>query len=470
MSRRDVSGLRNLDWMTFSVYLSLVGVGWLMIYTVGYDESRPLSDMIFDLSTNIGKQTLFIIVSFTALMLILFIDWKFWRTFAYPIYAISMLLLILVLFFGIKVKGATSWFSILGFTLQPAEFAKFGTCLAVSAYLSTYSTNLTYFKSQLTVFGLFTLPIVLIILQPDAGSALIFLSFLIVLFREGFSVNVYILGISIITVFILGLVYNPIYIIVSLILICLLAMMSYHKNKLYWLSGFLVLTVGSYLLLQRGYLWETLGLNAIALAIMTYIQYQSRRSHILKPIFTILVVGGLFSFAANYTFNNFLKSHQQDRINVWLRPSLCDPQGSLYNVLQSKMAIGSGGFEGKGFLEGTMTKLNYVPEQSTDFIFCTIGEEQGFIGTLGIVGLFLLLLLRITILAERQKAEFSRYYAYCVAGILFLHFFVNIGMTMGLVPIISIPLPFISYGGSSILGFTIMIAVLLSLDSNRLTA
>lgn len=201
---------------------------------------------------------------------------------------------------------------------------------------------------------------------------------------------------------------------------------------------------------------------------MLYLLYRNRKGRLVSQVSALLVIGSVVTFSASYFFNNILERHQQDRINVWLRPSICDPQGALYNVLQSKMSIGSGGFRGKGFLQGNMTKLNYVPEQSTDFIFCTIGEEQGFIGSLSIIALFLLLILRIVSIAERQRSEFSRFYAYGVAGILFIHVFVNIGMTMGLVPIIGIPLPFISYGGSSILGFTLMIGVLLRLDSKRL--
>jgi len=470
MSRRNISGLANLDWMTFSLYLSLVGVGWLMIYTVGYDDQKTFSSMVFDLNTNIGKQTLWILVSFLLMLFILFIDWNFWRTFAYLLYAAAMIALILVLVIGIKVKGATSWFSIFGFTLQPSEFAKFGTCLALAAYLSTYGTDLKNFRSQFICFALFLFPMGLIFLQPDAGSALVFLSFLLVLFREGFSVNFYILGFSVITVFVLGLVYNPMLIILGMIQISILGLITYQKNKLYWLGGFVALITLSILAITKDLLPYALGVNFLALLGFAFLQWKERRQHLIRPIFTLIVIGSIFSITANYTFNNILQSHQQDRINVWLQPSLCDPQGALYNVLQSKMAIGSGGLQGKGFLQGTMTKLNYVPAQVTDFIFCTVGEEQGFIGTLGIIGLFILLLLRITVIAERQRSDFSRHYAYGLVGVLFIHFFVNIGMTMGLVPIIGIPLPFISYGGSSILGFTIMIAVLLSLDRNRLTS
>jgi len=471
MSSRNVaSGLKNLDWITLSLYLSLVAIGWLMIYAVSYEEGRGFTEMIFSLGNIVGKQTMFIGISLIMLLLLLFIDWNFWRTFAYLIYATTIIMLILVLVIGKEINNATSWFAIAGFTLQPSEFAKLGACLAMSAYLSTYSTQLSKFKSQVTAIGLFVLPIILILLQPDAGSALVFTSFLIVLFREGFNSNLYILGITLATVSVLGLVFNPIYILIGIVLLAILVMVNFQKkNKLYWVIGFSAYVILSISAITQGLELPVLGITSIALVVMTYLQYKGRRRDIIKPMYFLLVVAGFFAVASNYTFNK-LPRHQQDRLNVWLQPSKADPRGALYNVIQSKNTIGSGGLQGKGFLEGTMTKLNYVPEQSTDFIFCTVGEEQGFVGTVGIVGLFLLFLLRITVLAERQRADFSRYYAYSFAGILFVHFFVNIGMTMGLVPVIGIPLPFISYGGSSILAFTMMTGILLSLDSNRLTA
>jgi len=471
MSSRNVaSGLKNLDWITLSLFLSLVAIGWLMIYAVSYEESRGFTEMVFSLDNNIGKQTMFIGVSLVMLLLLLFIDWNFWRTFAYLIYAVNIVMLVLVLIFGKEINNATSWFAIAGFTLQPSEFAKLGAALAMSAYLSTYSTQINNLKSQVTAIGLFIVPIILIMMQPDAGSALVFTSFLIVLFREGFNANLYILGISVATVSILGLVFNPIYILLGLALLAIFTMVNFQKKKkLYWLMGFLAYMVLSISGMIQGFEIPVMAITGIALLGMTYLQYQDRRRDIIKPMYFLLVIASFFAVASNYTFNK-LPRHQQDRLNVWLQPSKADPRGALYNVIQSKNTIGSGGLQGKGFLEGTMTKLNYVPEQSTDFIFCTVGEEQGFVGTVGIVGLFLLLLLRITVLAERQRADFSRYYAYSFAGILFVHFFVNIGMTMGLVPVIGIPLPFISYGGSSILAFTMMTGILLSLDSNRLTA
>lgn len=469
MSRRDNYGGVNVDWMTFVLYIALVLIGWMMIYAAGYNEENPAS--IFDLNTNIGKQTLFIGASFIVLFLASIIDWKFWRTFAYPIYGFAIFLLILVLIIGVKIKGATSWFRLPGgFTLQPAEFAKFATNVALAAFLSTYSTNIKIFRHQVIAFSLFLFPMFLIFLQPDAGSALVFSSFLIMLYREGLSPNFYIVGFVTLLLFILGLVFDPLSILLGLIMISTLVLMLNLKNIIYWLISFAVLLTASIFMLAQNLFSPVLIINASIFLIFTAILWQSRKSALIMRLFALLFLGVLIVFSANYTFNNLLKPHQQDRMNVWLQPSKCDPQGSLYNVIQSKMTIGSGGFEGKGFLNGTMTKLNYVPEQSTDFIFCVIGEEQGFIGSFGIIGLISLLLYRIVVLAERQRSDFSRHYAYGVAGIIFIHFFINIGMTLGLVPIIGIPLPFISYGGSSIMGFTLLIGVLLKLDSNRFTA
>ncbi len=467
MSKRDDKNLLGgLDWMIFSIYLSLVGVGWLMIYTVGYDEDNTAG--ILNLSTNIGKQTFFIGISLVILLFTWIIDWKFWRTFAYLIYAIGMLKLLGVLIFGITVKGATSWYSIGGFTYQPSEFAKFATCLAMAAFLSTYNTNIKHRASLITAVSLFVAPMFFVLLQPDAGSALVFLSFLFVLYRAGLSVNFYIVGFVTTALFILGLVFPAEIVVTGLLQLVGLVLIFNFKQKRFWLIGTGLLIVASVVGIKYGYIIPVFAANFIGLLGIMYMLYRSRRGRLVSQVSALLVIGSVVTFSASYFFNNVLESHQQDRINVWLRPSICDPQGALYNVLQSKMSIGSGGFKGKGFLQGNMTKLNYVPEQSTDFIFCTIGEEQGFIGSLSIIALFLLLILRIVSIAERQRSEFSRYYAYGVAGVIFIHVFINIGMTMGLVPIIGIPLPFISYGGSSMLGFTIMIGVLLRLDSKRL--
>ncbi|MBV6653149.1 MAG: rod shape-determining protein RodA, partial [Mameliella sp.] len=302
-----------------------------------------------------------------------------------------------------------------------------------------------------------------------AGSALVFTSFLLVFFREGLSPIYYIVGIVGSTLLVLGFIYPPVPIIFGTILTGTAVLSYYFEKSLrtYAWIAIGLLAIAAYNLSALGYELYMVGGAALFFIAASVIAYQQRNGRLALLMAFFLFLGSGLAFASNYAFNYVLKPHQQDRINVWLQPEKCDERGSLYNLTQSKAAIGSGGLEGKGFLNGTMTKLNYVPEQSTDFIFCTIGEEQGFIGTAGIILLFLLLLLRITVVAERQKSNFARHYAYCVAGILFMHIFINIGMTMGVTPIIGIPLPLISKGGSSLLGFTIMISILLKLDKHR---
>ena len=465
MSRR-VSGIRNIDWMTFSLYLALLFIGVMMVYAANYDEKA--SNSLLDIGTVIGKQMMWIGVSLTLLFFTLLIDRKFWMTFAYFIYALSILLLILVLVLGVEIKGATSWFRIAGFTLQPSEFAKFGTCLAISSFLSTYSTSLKNLRSVVTSIGIFFIPIVLILLQPDAGSALVFLSFFLLLFREGLSANLYLFGILAFSILIAGFVFEPQQII--FVLFCLASLVSIgtlKSYKPYLFISFAILLVGTYFAWANGFfLYGFIASAIFSIGLILY-HFQKGDRRMVTPMLMLLSIGSFIAIFANFFFNNLLRSHQQERINVWLRPHLCDPHGSAYNLFQSLLTIGSGGLQGKGFLNGTMTKLNYVPEQSTDFIFCTIGEEQGFIGSFAIISLFLLLLIRIVTIAERQRNDFGRHYAYSVAGIIFIHFFINIGMTMGLAPVVGIPLPFISYGGSSLMGFTLMLAVLLKLDSNR---
>ncbi|MDX1586438.1 MAG: rod shape-determining protein RodA, partial [Balneolaceae bacterium] len=381
--------------------------------------------------------------------------------------ALSLALLVAVLLVGVEIKGATSWFSFAGFSFQPSELAKFGTCLAMASYLSSYRTDLKKVSSQLIAFSLMAAPMVLILLQPDAGSAIVFTSFLIVLYREGLPGSYYAIGFFLAFSLLFGLLFPPELVIFAFIAICLVALALQFKARLYWLFGALVVVFAALASLRYGYLLEAVIASfGIFLLTSIYLQWRGKGS-INTLLYTGLVVGSIVVYGSNYAFHNLLKPHQQDRLNVWLHPEQADPRGSLYNVLQSKMAIGSGGLQGKGFLKGTMTNLNYVPEQSTDFIFCTIGEEQGFIGSFAVIVLFLLLLLRITVIAERQRLTFARIFAYSVGGILFLHFFINIGMTIGITPIIGIPLPFISKGGSAMIGFTLMLAVLLRLDGDR---
>lgn len=463
---RASGGLRNIDLITFSIYLGLVAIGWLMVYTVGYGEGYP-DDIFKYLTTQSGKQTIWMGISFVVFAIIMLLDWKFWSTFAYPIYAVGLFLLVAVLFFGSQKNGATAWFSFGGFSFQPSELAKFGTTLAVSSFLSYYSTSLKQLKSQIIAFGLILTPMILILLQPDAGSALVFLSFFILFYREGLSPTLYLVGGFCGLLLILGLIIPTQQISFVLLALAVCILFFQFKPLSYWMVGAIALVGGAYYVATVNQWLIALGGLALSFAIAAWFVNKMRKARLVWLLSAALIVGSGIAFVANYAFNSVLKPHQQDRIKVWLKPEECSEKGSLYNVTQSKMAISSGGFEGKGFLNGTMTRLNYVPEQSTDFIFCTIGEEQGFVGTFGVIILFLLLLIRLTILAERQRSTFSRHYAYCLAGILFIHFFVNIGMTMGLLPIIGIPLPFISKGGSSLLGFTTMLAVMLKLDSHR---
>ena len=469
--RQNNSGLvlRNTDLVTFSIFLALVGIGWMMIYTVNLDEMDGVGIGGFFFTT-IGKQTIWIILSLLVFFFIFLIDWKFWRTFAYPIYAITMIFLAGVLVFGTTIKNATSWYTIGGFSIQPSEFAKLGTALAVAGFLSAYSTNLKQPGSILTVLGIILLPFVLIVLQPDPGSALVFLSFFIVFFREGLSSNYYAIGISATTLLIIGLVSSPVSVVTVLLLLAIGVMAYQMKPQLYWVLGSVALIVLTRILtvqLEGSALYILYGLTAIAVGLGLWLTNKEKKGTLARLLAVAVVLGGMVASVSNYAFNNILKPHQQERINVWLQPQKSDPQGARYNVIQSQMAISSGGSWGKGFTNGKMTQLNYVPEQSTDFIFCTIGEEQGFVGSLGIIGLFLVLLLRFTIIAERQRSAFSRQFIYGVAGIFFIHFLINIGMTMGLMPVIGIPLPFISKGGSSLLGFSMMIGILLKLDANR---
>ena len=458
-----------MDWVSFSLYLSLVVIGWLMIYTVGYGDGYEKQGLDFILKTSAGKQALMIGISLVLFFLVTVIEWKFWRTVAFIVFIASMLSLLLVLLIGSTIKGATSWFHLPGgFSLQPSEFAKFGTALALSAFLSSYSSDLSHFKTRVNSIAIFALPIFLILMQPDAGSALIFLSFFIVLFREGMPIAPYALGGLLFLLFLSTLTLGSEYTILGVLTVLIFFLVSnLKKTGLYHYLGFFAWLAGAVLSLQYGFQIYGFGVSLLLLIGLCLYHWLNRQ----PKMGTISLIGGNLAIglilSVNYGFNNILKPHQQDRLNVWLNPEKCDPQGSLYNVLQSKLAIGSGGFQGKGFLQGTLTKLNFVPEQSTDFIFCTIGEEQGFIGSVSVILLYTYFIFRLTVLAERQRNDFSRMYIYSIAGILFVHFFINIGMTMGLVPIIGIPLPFISYGGSSLLAFSIMIAVALKLDSHR---
>ncbi len=407
----------NIDKISILFYLLLICFGWISIYASQYNDDISFS---IDLTSRYGKQFLFIVIACFVAFLTLIIDWKFYYSLSYLFYISILLLLIIVLFKGNIVGGSSSWFELGAFKFQPSEFAKFTTGLALAKYYNNIHFKEISFLAKTKAYGIIILPFLLIILQNDLGTALVFTAFALVLYREGLSGNILIFGIGLAVLFIFTLLIEKI------LLIGILA-------------GIIIVLI---LLTRR----------------------KKKEIMILVSIFILCVS---FVLSVNYIFNNILASHQRTRINVLLGKEI-DPQGAGYNLIQSKIAIGSGGFSGKGFLNGTQTRFDFVPEQSTDFIFCTIGEEWGFLGSLLFMILYLGLLLRILFLAERQRSNFSRIYGYSVATILFIHFVINIGMTIGLVPVIGIPLPFISYGGSSLVGFTILLFIFLNLDSYRL--
>lgn len=408
------------DWLSILLYFSLALLGWLNIYAAVYDPANITG--LFDLSTNSGKQLLWIGTASIIIIFIMAMDFRFWETFSILLYAVVMLLLLSVLIFGREVNGAKAWFEVGSFRLQPAEFAKFTTALVVAKYLQRSDRKITDPKHLFVVASILLLPLGLIFLQPDWGTALVFASFLLVLYREGLTPLPLIIGLVAGMVLILALVVPKLYLIIG--------------------TGVLAVLI---IALGRKYWQRILGVGLAA----------------------ALVIGMVLSVDYIMNTSNLLKPHHKNRIMVLVNPNI-DPLGVGWNVTQSKIAIGSGGFFGKGFLDGTQTKFDFVPEQSTDFIFCTIGEEHGWIGSTALIVLFVALLLRLVYLAERQKSRFARIYGYAVASILFMHFALNIAMTIGLFPVIGIPLPFFSYGGSSLWSFTLLLFIFLKIDAHRL--
>ncbi len=437
-----------------------------MLYAAVYE--KDVEQHIFSLSSTVGSQTIWIIISLVSFWLVVNIDWKMWNTFAYPLFGISIAMLVLVLLVGVEVKGARSWFRIGSFSFQPAEFAKLTTTLALASYLSYYKCDLSKTRPQLIALSLVFIPILLTLLQPDAGSALIFTSFGIVLYREGLSPIYYYIAFALAMTFILTLIYSPLVMIPILLGVVAVIYISQLSKKRYP-----ILILISFIALNF-FLWDWLtpkiaiGLDALAIIAASVYMWKERMRQLVTVLLSSVVLLSIISFGTNYMFQNVLKPHQRDRINVWLKPQECDPRGSLYNIRQSKTAIGSGGLTGKGYLSGTMTELNHVPEQTTDFIFSIIGEEQGFIGVLSIIFLYAFLIYRIILIGERARNLFIRRYAYGLGGILFFHFFINIGMTMGICPVVGIPLPFLSKGGTALFFFSIMLAILVKMDYSRL--
>ncbi|MBX2841533.1 MAG: rod shape-determining protein RodA [Flammeovirgaceae bacterium] len=424
--RNNRSIFQNLDWFTIFLFALLVLMGWANIYAAVYDPD--IQQGIFNTDYNAGKQFVWFSLSLVLIIAVLVMDFKFYDTFALPIYGVVMLSLILVLLFGREVAGSKSWFDLGGIRIQPAEFAKLATGLAIAKLLSYSGKKLDNIPTFFTMLVLISFPAALIILQGDTGSALVFASFIIVFYREGFPGFIIALGLVFVLFFIITLFFRG--------------------------EDFNIM------------IWSIVALGFISGAVFFIL---AKKKRLLKAVSSVLVAFLLIgmAFSVDYIMKNVLKPHQSKRIEFLVDPNI-DPMGIGWQVTQSKIAIGSGGLIGKGFLKGTQTKFDFVPDQSTDFIFCTVGEERGWIGSLIVIGLFIALFFRVMFIAERQKSRFTRIYGYSVLGIFFFHFMVNIGMTIGLFPVIGIPLPFFSYGGSSLWSFTILLFILIKLDAHRM--
>jgi rod shape determining protein RodA len=407
----------NVDWITILIYVALCTIGFVNIYASIYN---PETSTLFNFGSNYGKQLIFILTALVLGFSILLLDAKFFSVFSPIVYGITMLLLMAVLVIGRKVAGNQAWIPLGSFRLQPSELAKFGTALLVARYVGNFNPKFRDIKSIFFAGLIICFPLLLIMLQPDTGSALVFLAFMFPLYREG-------------------------------------------------LSGyFLLIFLGMIVLFIADFLVPMTILIPIIAVVGGFFAYQNKRKQ--KMMFSMIIatiIAIAYLFVVKLAYEKVLEPHQRTRIEIMLGLKT-DPKGAGYNVIQSKIAIGSGQITGRGFLEGTQTKYGYVPEQSTDFIFSTIGEEWGFIGCTVVIGLYIFLLLRVINLAERQRSTFSRVYGYCVASIIFFHVFINIGMTIGIIPVIGIPLPFISYGGSSLWSFTVLLFIFLKLDSNRM--
>jgi rod shape determining protein RodA len=461
---------KGIDKTSIVLFILLMFMGWINIYAAVYNEEHS---GLLDFSQRYGKQFLWIAASLLLAVFIVIIDNRFYFFFAWFIYAACIFLLLLVLIFGKEIYGARSWFELGGFSLQPSEFAKFGTGLALASYLNTKRQDLTRLNVILPASAIIFSPAILIALQPDMGSSIVYFSLLIVLFREGMSPYIFVSGLLMAVLFFLTLLTNNLYLTITLIVIAIvLIWFATKKWKLVFLGTLIFIFFAVSLFLLDHYLIKSIGNElvifiALILSGAVYAIYvYNKRAVSVLIIYLFLIGSVVFVNTVDYTFNNILPMHQKDRINILLGLK-SDPHGTGYNVNQSIISIGSGGFLGKGFLQGTQTKFKFVPKQSSDFIFCTIGEEWGFLGSGVVIGIYLFLLLRLVQLAERQRSNFSRIYGYCVVSILFTHVFLNIGMVVGLVPVIGIPLPFLSYGGSSLWGFTILLFIFLRLDASR---
>ena len=478
---KQPSVLRSLDWWTVGIYIALLVFGWVSVcgasYTYGDTD-------IFSLSTRSGMQIVWIGTSLFLGLVLLLLDDRFYDTFSYVIYAILLLLLFLTIFNPHEIKGSRSWLVLGPLRLQPAEFAKFATALAVAKLMGSYGFNIHHWKDFVAACGVVLLPMLFIVAQKETGSALVYLSFFLMFYREGMPGSILFTGVAMVVYFVVGIKFEGVsllqtptslgvFVVILLIQTFTSVMVNvYCRNKKlmwYMLGGSfgatLLALLFSLYVIPFNIIWVQLLVTVIIVGYLLVEWLRTRLSNYF--FFLAFAIGSIaFFYSADYVLNNVLEPHQRVRINVLLGLD-DDLSGAGYNVHQSEIAIGSGGLRGKGFLNGTQTKLKFVPEQDTDFIFCTVGEEEGFFGSAGVLILFLLLILRLIHLAERQPFAFGRIYGYCVLSIFLFHVFINVGMVLGLTPVIGIPLPFFSYGGSSLWGFTFLLFIFLRIDAGR---
>lgn len=481
MITRQESIWKSLDWVTIFIYMALIIFGWFSVCGASYDYA---DNDLLDFSTRAGKQFVWIICSFGLGFVLLMLDDSIYDTFAYLIYIGLLVLLVVTIFIAPDTKGSRSWLILGPVSLQPAEFAKFATALALAKFMSTYGFTMKTWKNAGTLLFIILFPMMLIILQRETGSALVYAAFFLVLYREGMPGVVLFTGVCAVVYFVVGIRFGDVFmgesptpvgpfVVLLLILIFAAVMTGIYTKRWkpvrYMFSVMVVALalsaiVSSYII-PFNLVWVEWGLCALAVGYLLYLALAERyMTYFLVALFTAGSIG--FFYSCDYFFNNVLEPHQKIRIEVVLGMEE-DLAGAGYNVNQSKIAIGSGGLTGKGFLNGTQTKLKYVPEQDTDFIFCTVGEEEGFVGSSAVLLLFLALILRLIAVAERQPSAFGRVYGYSVLSIFLFHLFINIGMVLGLTPVIGIPLPFFSYGGSSLWGFTILLFIFLRIDAGR---
>ena len=477
-NKREQGVLRNIDWWTVIIYIALLSFGWISV--CGASDSYGETD-IFSLSTRSGMQIVWIATSILLGMVVLLLDDRIYDTFSYVIYALLLLLLFATIFNPHSIKGSRSWLVLGPLRLQPAEFAKFATALALAKLMSTYGYNIQQWRHFGAALMVILLPMLCIVLQRETGSALVYLSFFLMFYREGMPGSILFTGVAMVIYFVVGIRYadvamgssstmvGPFSVMVLIQLFSIGMVWIYCHPKLAWRMSLCAVgvTILSLPLLAFGINIVYIQVAQVVVLI-GYLLFQALSSRIRNYFFIALFAlgSGLFYYGADFIMQNVMEPHQRSRINVLLGLDE-DLRGAGYNVHQSEIAIGSGGLQGKGFLNGTQTKLKFVPEQDTDFIFCTVGEEEGFLGSAGVLLLFLALIWRLIYLSERQPMRFGRVYGYCVLSIFLFHVFINVGMVLGLTPVIGIPLPFFSYGGSSLWGFTLLLFIFLRLDASR---